>query len=58
MTTPLASELLGVTNAGARCILERLVDARILQSLEGYWPRFYLAAELLDVIEAEDATAT
>ncbi|HEU4760372.1 MAG TPA: Fic family protein [Dehalococcoidia bacterium] len=52
MTTPLASRRLGVTPAGARLILERLAKARIVEVLPGNWPRFYVARELLEAIEA------
>jgi Fic family protein len=56
MTAPVAAYLLGVTNAGARRILGRLVDAGILEESPGSWPRLYVARELLDVIEAPTAT--
>lgn len=58
MTTPWASHLLGVTSAGARGILERLVDAGILVALSEYWPRQYVARDLLKIIEADNSTAT
>jgi Fic family protein len=58
ITTPLASHLLGVTSAGARGILERLVDAGILVALSEYWPRQYVARDLLKIIEADSSTAT
>ena len=54
---PYAAHLLGVTNAGARGILGRLVDAGILEESPGSWPRLYVARELLDVIEAPISTA-
>ena len=56
MTAPVAAYLLGVTNAGARGILGRLVDAGILEEYPDSWPRLYVARELLDVIEAPTAT--
>lgn len=56
VTTPRARELLSVTDAGARRIIKRLVDAGILQYRSGLWPRFYVAGELLEVIETPVAT--
>jgi Fic family protein len=51
MTTPLASHLLSVTSAGARGILQRLVDAGVVEEISGTWPKFYVARELLEAIE-------
>ena len=56
MNAPAAAYLLGVTNAGARGILGRLVEAGILEESPGSWPRLYVARELLDAIEAPIAT--
>ena len=56
MNAPHAAHLLGVTNAGARGILNRLADAGILEESPGSWPRLYVARELLNVIEAPTAT--
>ena len=56
MNAPYAARLLGVTNAGARGILGRLVAAGILEESPGSWPRLYVARELLDAIEAPIAT--
>lgn len=50
MSAPWASRLLGVTNAGARRILERLVDAGILRELQYGWPRLFVANELLEIV--------
>ncbi|MCH8195659.1 MAG: hypothetical protein IIB12_06240 [Chloroflexi bacterium] len=47
MTAPRAAELLGVTTAGARRILEYYGDR---------WPRLYVLRELVDIIEAPTAT--
>lgn len=57
MTAPSASELLGLTNPGARGILDRLVEIGVLQLIPDTWPRLYVAMELLELIEAADATA-
>ena len=51
VTAPRASELLGVTHAGAQGILNRLVRAGVLEHISGRWPRLYVARELLRVIE-------
>ena len=46
------SRLLGVTPAGSRRILERLVRAGILEELWDEWPRLYVARDLLELIGA------
>ena len=46
------SRLLGVTPAGSRRILERLVRAGILEELGDERPRLYMARELIDLIGA------
>ncbi len=56
MTAPQASKLLDVSNAGARRILDRLVEAGILRFLPDQWPRLYVADELLDVIQTDKAS--
>lgn len=59
VTTPLASDLLSVTSAGARGILQRLIDAGVVEEISGTWPKFYVARELLKAIEepiASEAT--
>ena len=48
------SRLLGVTPAGSRRILERLVRAGILEELWDEWPRLYVARDLLELIGATD----
>ena len=45
------AELLNVTNAGARNIIDRLVGAGILEPLADSYPRLFAAPELLDLIE-------
>ena len=55
MTGPSAARLLGITQAGARRVLDRLEEAGIVQELAGWWPRTYVAQELLDLIEAPRA---
>ena len=52
MTAVEAARLLDVTPAGARRILERLVQAGILDEFEDEWPRLFVVTELLDVIQA------
>ncbi len=52
MTAAEAARLLHVTPAGARRILERLVQAGILDEFEDEWPRLFVVTELLDVIQA------
>jgi Fic family protein len=51
MTAPKATQLLGVSRAGARRILERLVEAGIVHLDSGKWPHVYMARELLEAIE-------
>lgn len=55
LTASDAARLLGVTPAGARRILERLVQAGILEELGEEWPRLYMDTELLELIEAPAA---
>ena len=50
MSAPLASRLLGVTNAGAMKILVRLVETGILRELQDRWPRLFVANELLEIV--------
>lgn len=52
MTAPLAHRTLGVSQAGARYLLEKLTEAGIVHSDESKWPRVYVATELLNAIEA------
>ncbi len=56
MNAPRAAELLGVTTAGARGILDRLAQAGIVDYYSGEWPRLYVFRELLAIIEAPTAT--
>ena len=53
-TAQSASAFLGVTEAGARNILNRLVDAGVLVKINTH-PRFYVAREMLHVVEAPAA---
>ena len=55
MTIPEAARRLDVTTAGARNILKKLHDLDIVQMRTGVWPRFYVAAELLEIIDAPSA---
>ena len=56
VTVSEVSRLLGVTPAGARRILERLVGAGLLEELGDEWPRLYVCGELLDLIGAPSVT--
>jgi Fic family protein len=51
VTAPRVTRLIGVSSAGARNILQRLVEAGILQLDAGKWPHLYVAGELLEAIE-------
>ncbi len=55
VTVPNAARLLGVTTPGARGIVNRLVEAGLIELHEGLWPRIYVARELLRLIEAPTA---
>ena len=52
ITAPKMAELLDLTPAGARRILDRLVQAGVLDVLRGVWPRLYVAEDLLSLVEA------
>ena len=56
MTAPYAADLLNLTTAGARRILERLTEAGILEYYADEWPRLYAARELLELLEAPTAS--
>ena len=57
MTAGEAARLLDVTPAGARRILERLVQAGIVvEGIGNKWPKLYIATDLLHVIEAPTAS--
>lgn len=51
MTTPRARNILGLTYAGARGVLDRLRQAGIVEYISGAWPRLFVARELLQWIE-------
>ena len=51
VTVPEASRLLGISDPGARRVLNRLVDAGILTVFGHTWPRIYLAEGLLHEID-------
>ncbi len=55
MTIPEAARRLDVTAAGARNILEKLRDLKIVDVQAGSWPRLYVATELLEFIDAPSA---
>ena len=50
VTASRVSELLGVSDPGARRVLKRLIDAGILSRIEGTWPNLYIAQQLIDEI--------
>jgi len=52
MTVPFAHQRLGISQQGARNILERLRQAGIVRPDASKWPRVYVATELLEAIEA------
>jgi Fic family protein len=52
MTVPFARQRLGISQQGARNILERLTQAGILFLDVSKWPHVYVAGELLEAIEA------
>ncbi len=52
MTASQVAGLLNFTPAGARRILDRLVQAGVVNEVVGAWPRLYVATELLHLIEA------
>jgi Fic family protein len=52
MTVPFAHQLLGISQQGARNILERLAQAGIVHPDQTKWPRMYVITELLQAIEA------
>ena len=54
-SAPGTASRLGLSNAGARRILERLVDAGIVETVPDSWPRLYVARELLRLVEAPTA---
>ena len=58
MTTARTAKTVGVTQAGARGILERLVRYGIVQELEGMWPKHFVATELLNIVQMARAPET
>lgn len=55
VSAPRASRLLGISHTGAQRVLDRLLQAGIIEYAGGRWPRLYVARELLDIIEAPTA---
>ena len=55
ITAPAASAELGITNAGARRILDRFVEMGLLYVIPNTWPRVYGALELVRMIDAPEA---
>lgn len=54
-TVTKAATDLGVTRAGARAILDRLIHIGLVEMLPGRWRRVYVARGILETIEAPDA---
>ena len=54
ITAPVASRALGITNAGARRILDRLAEAGLVHLVPDTWPRIYVAQRLVDIIDAPE----
>lgn len=52
MTFPRAASLLGITNPGARLVVQRLVKAGVLQEVPGMWPRVFRAEAILELLGA------
>ena len=50
-TTSQASAALGISDAGARRVLSRLIDAGIVTRVDNIWPSLYVAQPLLDEID-------
>ena len=50
-TASQASATLGISDAGARRVLSRLIDAGIVTRLDKVWPNLYVAQRLLDEID-------
>lgn len=55
VTAPRVVNVLGVTNAGAQGVIDRLEQAGILEYASGRWPRVYVARRLLQILEAPTA---
>jgi Fic family protein len=49
-----ASELLKVSHAGARGVLDRLCDAGVIEYISDTWPRLYVASDLIREINPPD----
>ena len=54
MTGPAAAEFLGMTDAGARRVLGRLIHAGIAQRVTGTRPNLYAVGELITLIEDQN----
>ncbi len=50
-TASRTASLLEISDAGARGVLNRLVDAEILTRIESYWPNLYVARRIIDGID-------
>ena len=55
VTTPAASAELGITDVGARRILDKFVEMGVLHLIPNTWPRVYGALELVRMIDAPEA---
>ena len=55
MSAPAAAQFLGITDAGARRVLDRLVNAGIVRKTSGLRPNLYGAQRLIDELERPSA---
>ncbi len=56
MSAPTASRFLGITDAGARRVLDRLVDAGIVKRNTGSRPNLYAVERLMEIVDRPSAT--
>ena len=52
MTVPRAMDILGMTPSGARRVLDRLIDAGIVERIDDTWRHLYVAQGVLNEIES------
>ncbi len=52
MTAPTAARLLGLSSAGVRRILDKLVSLEIVEYHPERWPRLFIMRDLLDILDA------
>ncbi len=56
MTAPTAAELLDISPAGARRILDRFARIEIVEFHPETWPRLYVVRDLVDILDAPATT--